>query len=103
MSTLPKTFIPPEKYLDLDRAAEYKSEYYDGEMFAMAGAPALSMSEKLAESKTNPEIASLARRARESRIERIESPRESGPTAQGAVGPHEILDHAHGRPGEHEK
>ncbi len=39
MSTLPKTFIPPEKYLELDRTAEYKSEYYDGEMFAMAGAP----------------------------------------------------------------
>ena len=39
MSTLPKAFISPEKYLELDRAAEYKSEYYDGEMFAMAGAP----------------------------------------------------------------
>jgi len=38
MSTLPKTFISEEKYLELDRAAEYKSEYYDGEMFAMAGA-----------------------------------------------------------------
>jgi Uma2 family endonuclease len=37
MSTLPKTFISEEKYLELDRAAEYKSEYYDGEMFAMAG------------------------------------------------------------------
>jgi len=38
MSTLPKTFISEEKYLELDRAAEYRSEYYDGEMFAMAGA-----------------------------------------------------------------
>jgi Uma2 family endonuclease len=38
MSTLPKSFISEEKYLELDRAAEYKSEYYDGEMFAMPGA-----------------------------------------------------------------
>ena len=38
MSTLPKSFISEEKYLELDRAAEHKSEYYDGEMFAMAGA-----------------------------------------------------------------
>lgn len=38
MSTLPKTFISEEQYLELDRAADYKSEYYDGEMFAMAGA-----------------------------------------------------------------
>jgi Uma2 family endonuclease len=38
MSTLPKPFISEERYLELDRAAEYKSEYYDGEMYAMAGA-----------------------------------------------------------------
>src|SRR4051794_39341179 len=38
MSTLPKGFITPEQYLELDRQAERKSEYYDGEMFAMAGA-----------------------------------------------------------------
>jgi Uma2 family endonuclease len=37
MSTLPKSFITPEQYLEIDRQAERKSEYYDGEMFAMAG------------------------------------------------------------------
>ena len=30
-------FISPEEYLRIERAAEYKSEYLDGEMFAMAG------------------------------------------------------------------
>ncbi len=38
MSTLPKTFLTPEEYLGIERQAEYKSEYYKGEMFAMAGA-----------------------------------------------------------------
>src|SRR3954471_16797042 len=38
MSTLPKSHITPEQYLELDRQAERKSEYFDGEMFAMAGA-----------------------------------------------------------------
>ena len=38
MSTLPKTFLTPEQYLKAEREAEYKSEYYQGEMFAMAGA-----------------------------------------------------------------
>src|SRR5689334_16767270 len=38
MSTLPKSFLTEEQYLALDRAAEFKSEYYDGEMFAMGGA-----------------------------------------------------------------
>ena len=38
MSTLPKTFITPEEYLEIERKAEFKSEYYNGEMFAMAGA-----------------------------------------------------------------
>ena len=37
MSTLPKTFITPEQYLELERKAEFKSEYYDGEIFAMSG------------------------------------------------------------------
>jgi Uma2 family endonuclease len=39
MSTLPKSFVTPEQYLEIDRCAERKSEYFDGEMFAMAGAP----------------------------------------------------------------
>ncbi|MGB7760729.1 MAG: Uma2 family endonuclease [Bryobacteraceae bacterium] len=38
MSTLPKTFLTPEQYLAIERQAESKSEYYQGEMFAMAGA-----------------------------------------------------------------
>jgi Uma2 family endonuclease len=38
MSTLPKTWLTPEQYLEIERRAEYKSEYYQGEMFAMAGA-----------------------------------------------------------------
>lgn len=38
MSTQPKTFLTPDQYLEIERAAEFKSEYLDGEMFAMAGA-----------------------------------------------------------------
>ncbi len=38
MSTLPKTLLTPEQYLEIERKAEFRSEYYDGEMFAMAGA-----------------------------------------------------------------
>jgi Uma2 family endonuclease len=30
--------MTPEEYLKYERAAEYKSEFYDGEVFAMAGA-----------------------------------------------------------------
>ena len=37
MSTLPETFITPEEYLELERKAEYKSEYYRGKIFAMSG------------------------------------------------------------------
>ena len=38
MSTQPKTFLTPEQYLEIERLAEFKSEYYQGEMFAMSGA-----------------------------------------------------------------
>ena len=38
MSTLPNTFITPEEYLDRERKAETRSEYFRGEIFAMAGA-----------------------------------------------------------------
>lgn len=40
MSTVPKQFITPEEYLRRERIAEFRSEYYRGEMFAMAGASA---------------------------------------------------------------
>ncbi|MBW3625880.1 MAG: Uma2 family endonuclease [Armatimonadetes bacterium] len=32
-----KSYITPEEYLALEREAEIKNEYYNGEMFAMAG------------------------------------------------------------------
>jgi Uma2 family endonuclease len=38
MSTQPKVFYTPEEYLALEREAEYKSEYFNGEIFAMTGA-----------------------------------------------------------------
>jgi len=38
MSALQKTFLSPAQYLELERNAEFKSEYYAGEMYAMAGA-----------------------------------------------------------------
>lgn len=38
MATLPKTYLTPEQYLKIERKAEFRSEYYNGEMFAMSGA-----------------------------------------------------------------
>jgi Uma2 family endonuclease len=38
MSTVASTFLTPQEYLERERAAETRSEYYAGEMFAMAGA-----------------------------------------------------------------
>ena len=40
MSTVPKHYITPEEYLHRERKAEFRSEYFRGEMFAMAGASA---------------------------------------------------------------
>jgi Uma2 family endonuclease len=37
VSTQPNSFLTPEQYLEIERKAEFKSEYYNGEMFAMAG------------------------------------------------------------------
>jgi Uma2 family endonuclease len=37
MSTQPKHLLTPEEYLEIERNAEFKSEYYQGEMFAMSG------------------------------------------------------------------
>jgi Uma2 family endonuclease len=37
MSTVPQKLLTPAEYLARERAAEFKSEFYGGEMFAMAG------------------------------------------------------------------
>ena len=37
MSSQPRARLTPAEYLALDRQAEHKSEYYGGEIFAMAG------------------------------------------------------------------
>jgi Uma2 family endonuclease len=37
MSSLPSYYLSPEEYLAVERQAEYKSEYVDGVMYAMAG------------------------------------------------------------------
>jgi Uma2 family endonuclease len=38
MAVQTKTYIAPEEYLEIERKTETKSEYYNGEMFAMGGA-----------------------------------------------------------------
>ena len=38
MALQTKRLISPEEYLAIERSAQYKSEYFHGEMFAMAGA-----------------------------------------------------------------
>jgi Uma2 family endonuclease len=38
MSTQPTIYLTPEEYLAMERKAEYKSEYIDGEIVAMTGA-----------------------------------------------------------------
>jgi Uma2 family endonuclease len=38
MSSLPETFLTEAEYLAQERRAEHKSQYYRGEVFAMAGA-----------------------------------------------------------------
>ena len=38
MSSQPKTYLTPDEYLAIERAAEFKSEFYNGEMFMMSGA-----------------------------------------------------------------
>jgi Uma2 family endonuclease len=40
MATQPIPFLTPEQYLEIERSAEFRSEYRDGEMFAMPGATA---------------------------------------------------------------
>ena len=38
MSTAEKRYITPTQYLAIERQADFKSEYFNGEMFAMTGA-----------------------------------------------------------------
>jgi Uma2 family endonuclease len=38
MSTQPKPSLTPEQYLEIARKAEFRSQCYQGEMFAMSGA-----------------------------------------------------------------
>ncbi|HEV3383744.1 MAG TPA: Uma2 family endonuclease, partial [Gemmata sp.] len=38
MSAVTKKKLSESEYLAIERGAEFKSEFYDGEMFAMAGA-----------------------------------------------------------------
>jgi Uma2 family endonuclease len=38
MSSDPKTLLTEEEYLVIERQAEFRSEFHEGEMFAMAGA-----------------------------------------------------------------
>jgi len=38
MSTQPDNYLTPEEYLALERQAEYKSEYFNGAVYAMSGA-----------------------------------------------------------------
>ena len=37
MASQPNIFLTAEGYLDIEEKAEYKSEFFDGEMFAMSG------------------------------------------------------------------
>jgi Uma2 family endonuclease len=37
MSTVAKTVLTPQEYLTRERLANFRSEFYRGEMFAMAG------------------------------------------------------------------
>lgn len=40
MATVPKHYLTPEEYLHREKDAEFRSEYFRGEIFAMAGASA---------------------------------------------------------------
>jgi hypothetical protein len=38
MASVPNYYLPPEEYLGLERKAEFKSEYLDGVVYALAPA-----------------------------------------------------------------
>ena len=38
MSSVPRSRLSPEEYLAIERKAEFRSEFFEGEMFAMSGA-----------------------------------------------------------------
>ncbi|HJQ70593.1 MAG TPA: Uma2 family endonuclease [Blastocatellia bacterium] len=38
MSLQPESYFTPEEYLEIERSADYKSEYFNGQIFAMGGA-----------------------------------------------------------------
>jgi Uma2 family endonuclease len=38
MASQPKTYFTAEEYLELERQSQYRSEYFNGEIFAMGGA-----------------------------------------------------------------
>jgi hypothetical protein len=37
MTALPKQKLSPEAYLEIERQAEFKSEYFEGEVYALSG------------------------------------------------------------------
>ncbi len=37
MSAQPQPRLTPEQYLEIERAAQFRSEYYNGRMYAMSG------------------------------------------------------------------
>ena len=37
MSAFRQPLLTPERYLELERAAEFRSEYFEGEVYAMSG------------------------------------------------------------------
>src|ERR1017187_5984490 len=39
MSAQPPPYLTPEEYLEIERAAEYKSEYFEGVMWPLGGVP----------------------------------------------------------------
>lgn len=40
MASLPKPFLTEQEYLEIERAADFKSEFLNGQMYAMAGTTA---------------------------------------------------------------